>query len=759
MDLSAFRRVVTAFADEAVDVDLGKGRLVAQIRDEVIDATLLQKEGSIWVEERDREAIQAYHWIVTRLARLDQLADRLLNQLPNEPHFVDPTGHFLDDLDAVPDGVEKSLSDASQAIKNALNNALVGVTKVLYLTSDAGEGKTTLINQVARRLASDYKKRTTNWLLVPITLGGRPFMALDDIVVAELTNRFRFNLYYDAFTELVRLNAIVPALDGFEEVFMETGTGEAVSALGNLINLLGGSGRVLIAARKAYFEVRSFASQARIFDTIGTDAGASFERLSLNRWSKAKFCEYANKRGLSNPELIHDQISERLRDKNHPLLTRAVLVGRLIDVALEGDIESLLTSLAQDPEDYFFQFVGALIEREATTKWIDRSRRGDAASPLLTIEEHLSLLTQIAREMWVNQTDSLRADYIELVSDMFSTEHNKPAIIANQIHERLHQHSLLTTRGTGAKKIGFDHEDFRLFFLGQALGTEFIAADTRTLGTFLSVAVIPERTADAAISYVTRNKGDYRRMLGALENCANVALDTSYEKENVGGLIVRLLEKSSLRDVEIDKVHFPPEALQGRTIEDVVFRDCRFHQTAVDVASLRNVRFFNCYFERLELLPASENPGVIFEECSISSLLLLEKDEAFYNPDEIQRILRDARLCREPEVSSKRDSGHEISIDDNTRIAEQALRAFMRATHLNENVFRQRLGKNAPTFFDAILPHLLSDGILEEVDYRGSGAQRRFKLLTPMRNIEPAIKTATTMSDFVMHLKSPPRAD
>ena len=44
-----------------------------------------------------------------------------------------------------------------------------------------------------------FKRRECQWLLVPISLGSRLFMAFDDIVVAELTNRFRFSMYYDAF--------------------------------------------------------------------------------------------------------------------------------------------------------------------------------------------------------------------------------------------------------------------------------------------------------------------------------------------------------------------------------------------------------------------------------------------------------------------------------------------------------------------------------------------------------------------------------
>ena len=262
MDIHTFRRIVTAFADEAIDVDISKGTMLAQIRDDLVEVSISEREGTIWVRDGDDDQT-AYTWIMRRLARLHLLADRVLAQIPEEKFFVDPEGMLLDDLESAPSNTEIPAIYAAEGIEDALHEGVPGVTRVLYLTSDAGEGKTTLINHVARIVAQKYKNHEASWLLVPISLAGRPFMALDDVVVAELTNRFRFNLYYDAFTELVKLNAIIPALDGFEEVFLETGSGEAVSALGNLINQLKGSGRVLIAARTAYFEVRSFASQAR----------------------------------------------------------------------------------------------------------------------------------------------------------------------------------------------------------------------------------------------------------------------------------------------------------------------------------------------------------------------------------------------------------------------------------------------------------------------------------------------------------------
>ncbi len=97
-------------------------------------------------------------------------------------------------------------------------------------------------------------------------------MRFDDIIVGTLMNRLRFNvLFYDSFVELVRLGAIVPALDGFEEMFVEGSSGDAISALGNLMQAMQSSGAAVIAARKAYFQFKNLRAQTRLLDSMSVN--------------------------------------------------------------------------------------------------------------------------------------------------------------------------------------------------------------------------------------------------------------------------------------------------------------------------------------------------------------------------------------------------------------------------------------------------------------------------------------------------------
>ena len=69
---------------------------------------------------------------------------------------------------------------------------------------------------------------------------------------------------------MVKSGVIIPALDGFEEMLVETASGEAVSALGNLVRLLESSGSLLISAREAYFDYKGLNTQVRLYDTLAS---------------------------------------------------------------------------------------------------------------------------------------------------------------------------------------------------------------------------------------------------------------------------------------------------------------------------------------------------------------------------------------------------------------------------------------------------------------------------------------------------------
>ncbi len=295
MDFQTVRNILLHFADSPTDLLIKQGKVLVQVREELIEATLVEKEGNVYVDENGA-MLSAEKWIVNRIAKLPVLADRIISHVPIEKHFVRVEGQFLDDISASPEETVIDVSSVEDAVLKTLNSRLAGVTKILYLTSEAGEGKTTIIEHISRKQAESFKKNETDWLLLPISLGGRPFIRFDDVVIGALTNKLRFPfLYYDSVIELAKIGVLVLALDGFEEMFIETSSGDAISALGALVQNIGPSARLVVAARRAYFEFKSLKTQSQLFDAISKE-DVSFSRISINRWGKNQFIEYGKKR-------------------------------------------------------------------------------------------------------------------------------------------------------------------------------------------------------------------------------------------------------------------------------------------------------------------------------------------------------------------------------------------------------------------------------------------------------------------------------
>ena len=754
MQIDDFMRIVTCFADHGDDVYKSQGELVVQIRDETISAKLLQRAGRLIVEEDDQR-MPAESWIVNRVARVPLLANRVCSYVSPPPHFVKPSGRFLDRPDQASSDDDVHQENVVQTLTETLDQHVAGTTSVVYLTSDAGEGKTSLIDFLAVKQAEEYRAKRSDWLLVPIPLGGRTFLRFDDVVVSALVNRLRFQLlYYDAFLELVRLGVLVPAFDGFEEMIVESSPGEAISALGGLVTRLQSAGTLLIAARKAYFDYPSFSSQARLFDSIGAGQDVAFNRVSLNRWDRNKFTQYARKRGVDAPSDLFNVVADRLGER-HPVLTRAVLVTRLVDVARnEADLQGVLNRVGQDPQDYFHEFVSGLVEREAKHKWLDTT--GDPPQSILTTEEHHELLASLAQEMWLSATDDLKMDVIRILVNLFASAKKKSPAVERQILERIKEHALLVRSGFEGKGLAFDHEDFRLFYFGQALGRILYERDSGTVRSTMDKGALPASAVTEAVSTVRRHGAELRELLGMLQRLADSELPMSFVRENSGALSVAFADGSANGVYELKNMSFPDGALRQRHLRDLTISSSYFHATSLADAAICNCKFLNCEFERLEIDGSEEvSESSLDDECKIFSVVRVDGEDqhAQFDPQQIRRELRQAGFeiggGATIEVEPPRESPDP---DSDLRLVQRFLRGFLRATALNESTIRRRLGVNSNHFFNSLLPKLLQAGVVEEIQYHGHGDQRRMRLSAQMTRIDEAM--STTGGDFASFIQA-----
>jgi len=746
MQINDFKSIVTTFADPGSELLFDKAQVAISVNGDVITASLATKSGDVYVDEGSGQE-PAAKWILNRLARLPLLAARLKESVVPTDFFVSPSASLLPTLERGPQEKVISTDDALSTTLQTLGDRSPLETMVLYITSDAGEGKTSLINQLAREQAKLFTENKSDWLLVPIPLGGRHFLRFDDITVGALQNRYRFPfLYYNSFLALVKMGVIVPAFDGFEEMFVERSSGEALSAMGILVGSLESRGTMVIAARKAYFEFENLRTQERLFDTIRT-LSVSFGKLELERWGQPQFMMYCTNRGVTDADEIYRRVAERL-GSNHALLTRAVLVKRLIDVATKSQsLDAFLEQLKQSGTDFFSVFVSGLIEREAHEKWIDRSGEKDVGAPLLSVEEHCELLSQIALAMWEARIDYIKRDNLEFVADYFSEVTRKNAFQAQQIRERIRGHAMLVSSANATEAVEFDHDEFRLFFLGEGIARQLRPMNDRAKAEVQGVfrrGVLPRQAQHSLIRAVTRNTQlDCLQAVKVLLEIGGMDAHASYTQENCSDITIRMLSGVSGGGLKISNMAFSSDALRDRKLSGLSFHDCFFSPTSVELTELNDCAFFNCKFAQLRVFDSTKAVNVTCDGCTVDALVMVDKHRKSWNPIEIRWQMEQLGVVFHEKEELVAVAAGERPVaqepDRELRDIEKIIRYFMRSTHMSESVMLMKLGAHGRQFIDDTLPTLLKSGVMVETDNFGAGSQRRFRLGLPLQKLNAAI--------------------
>ncbi|MDH5517835.1 MAG: hypothetical protein OEY36_08460 [Gammaproteobacteria bacterium] len=742
MQIKDFKAIVETFADPGTEMLFEKTQVVIQVNGDLIEANISSDSGDVYIDEGSGKE-PASKWIVNRLARLQLLAARLSSSVMPTNHFVIPAAGLLPTLESGPEEEIVTTENALATTIETLNNRSPLETTVLYITSDAGEGKTSLINEMSRAQAKLFTENKTDWLMVPIPLGGRHFLRFDDITIGALQNRYRFPfLYYNSFLALVKMGVIVPAFDGFEEMFVESSSGEALSAMGILVGSLESQGAMIVAARKAYFEFENLKTQERLFDSI-RNYSVGFGKIELERWAEKQFIDYCNNRNIPNSKELYQKVSERLGTE-HAILTRAVLVKRLIDVVNESSsLDGFLEKIQQSGTDFFSAFVRSLIEREANEKWIDRSGDKDVGAPLLKVEEHCDILAQVSLSMWEAKVDYLKRENLEFVADYFSEVNRKDNYEAQQIRERIRGHAMLVPSSNSEKAVEFDHDEFRLFFLGEGIAKQLLPMTKSTQAEVFSVfrrGVLPPQAQHALVLALKREANT--RLLDIVKFLLEISgmdVQTSYTHENCSDIIVMLLDGIKGYGISLSGLAFGVDILRDKKLNGIKFVDCYFSPTSLELTEIDECELHNCDFSQIRVYNSTRVSNVIFDECVVDALSRPEEGVETWDPVDIKRQVLALGFTFTLEDGAGDVQDEEFKLDLELRNIEKIIRYFMRSTHISESVIKIKLGPNGSGFIENELPRLIKNGVLEEIENRGGMPQRRFKLNPSLHLINEAI--------------------
>ena len=344
---------------------------------------------------------------------------------------------------------------------------------------------------------------------------------------------------------------------------------------------------------------------------------------------------------------------------------------------------------------------------------------------MISYEDHFDLLAAVALEMWSSGTESLLADTLDLVAEVFSDAKRKDKVITHQVIERLKQHTLLV--GTDHNRFGFDHEEFYHFFLGEAVGSLLVQRDVPAIDHAFRQGVLPGLSVDVAAKAAIRKETAAVQLVETMGSICSAEPRASFLRDNSGGVTIRFVEFAGGQPVTVRHASVPPQSLAGRRFSDVTLEDCYFQPTSLACTSLIRCRFVRCEFEELELSESSLIDATVFQDCVCRAVIPVHAETRVFAPEAVLHILRHSGFALEfstPQLPEQEP----VQADQALVIVERMLRAFMRSTGVNENVFRKRLGQQVGKFFQDVLPALEDARVVVEVPFQGGGSQKRYQL-------------------------------
>lgn len=450
---------------------------------------------------------------------------------------------------------------------------------LLVILAPAGYGKTLLSFELAKRLAAAHiadkvRPRKPVPFLVPFG-EFRRVASFEGMILSSLERRRVNDVTSAAFAYLVARQRIVLFLDGFDEL-LEEKPSEAQKNLRELIQTLGGAGKVVVTARSTFFrtsvDVADFIEQ----DLLPGDVQV-VELLPFDRSKRATLIAKLSPDQRYINRITNVVESEGIREAmGSPLLLRET-----VDALLTGT--SALAEIGRSRADLFRTLERSVYERERTRH-----------SHRFNDEAQQAMLRDLAEEMLLTNTRGFDMDLVR-VAAMDAAEKLNPS---EQEIEKLADHHFLTV-DRDSSEVRFNHQVFREYF--QALAVIDLLRDGRSQAVVetLSKRPLPEQVAHFLAELGASQAA--LTLLDALGTYApatlinNIGKVTSAYRDRV--LFEEFLRKANsnvplsilIRNFDLAGVDF-----SGRILERVEFVDSNLERADFSGVAAQEIGFHNC---------------------------------------------------------------------------------------------------------------------------------------------------------------------
>lgn len=763
MNLHDIQEDIAAFADDPENVLIQGGTVVFQ-RNRITHECSLRETAEGVDVEFEGQWLPYRKFMAEELGRLSILAAAIKEKRPDIAPFIDPRAIWTDSL-SQPSAEELAL----QKLWQECQSRTPGETKLIFLTAEAGEGKTVLLQHLARRIANEYMHQKAGFLLLHVQTEGRSFVRLEELVARDLGQLRISGVFYSGILRLIRHGLICIAIDGFDELLAEVGSAEAYSGLGAFLHQLEGTGVLIAAARSAYFEAEDYAAQSHLLTSV-RDSLVSVYQMMLQKWDEpetstyfAQYCGKGNERILE-PQKLYEELVKRL-GPDHPVLQRPFLVHQMAAMlaSRESGAKSLADEVGPSGERVVPNVIRAFLNREVAQKWHDRN-----GLPYLSLDQHCRLLAAVADEMWTQDKYSLPVDIIQLVTETVTEAIGIPPNRRIQIIERVKAHALLpltASRFRGERS--FDHDQFLNYFLALRLVQLIEDNDGPGLRSFCERHSLPPVVARWAVNIPIPSWGgeQARAVVETLSRMARSEVQSTYLRQNAGLLSSQLASiPAAVRAAPLvfEFMYFEGEHWRSVELESAEFRKCTF--TGIDLAGTiwRKCKLIDCQFDGLEYDDGTRLEGTTFNlGCLVLGVLKSQGAVGgslrSYVPEECREILK--RLGADFEKPILAEVRIMRPVPEKIRDALEAFfRIYSRNSGATDNLIRRKLGAREPLFKGTILPKLFKHGVIRKGTFKGRGDQHWFELNYPLDMIlkaeDPDAPVAANLKQFWEQLRA-----
>lgn len=596
------------------------------------DATFeVDESGQVWATFRDARLSYEAFLASPELGNLDALARRTTAVFAREP-FVRATAISAD--------AGRPSSDALHLLSAlAEDTGQDSLTKIVFVTGDAGSGKTSLLKQLLLDRAASYLKGEARQQFLYIDAQGKALATFEQALAGQLDD-LGSTLLYPMIAPLVRADLIVPMIDGFDELLGST-YDDTFSSLTLFLEQLRGRGTVIACARSTFFE-QEFLARINA-EGESTNGKWHLVRVDMEDWSDAHLAELLDLlcgREKLSPGVCRKRKSRfwEIRDEAEltSLLRKPFFAGKLATLVFGGDVNLRA-------ESAFGDLVSAYLAREREKKLLDKNGK-----PLLDAGQLQALLAEIAAEMWRGEQRFLDVPAVRLITDMVLADQ----AVARQVKEYLQKRGpmlgVLASASAG-QRVEFQHELFFSYFLSDTFVARYSSRSSLADGLVLARGALPAGLADRVAGQLvaTATAGD---LVGRITRDVDPhGFRSEVMRENAGTLVAALLRAAALRGMSADGLSLRnlvvtgeplPIELTGATFANVEVRRCDLRRLRVRDSIASDCRFASVVvdprFTRIEI------DGI--DWATDLSEVRLEPDGAPLPPSDALAALRDCGL-------------------------------------------------------------------------------------------------------------------